>query len=159
MKKPTSVVVSHIVTKERTLKEGDYIFVIDCRKTEEGIKADAFTAKVFRINPKQKTISAYVFYECNKLLYKRDRHYSFNDYGRLFFDTEAEALEASQKIPKPKQAVYKKIGNRYYIRIVTRIVGMHCLDTFDLYISLDKGYGLISIKDIGTKLFIEHPKK
>lgn len=79
--------------------------------------------------------------------------YSFNDYGRLIFDTAEEASEAARKLPKSGTTVYQKIGDRVYKKRNLGISGQHFDGVYDLIILLDKGKN-VSIKDIGVSIFL-----
>ena len=79
--------------------------------------------------------------------------YSFNDYGRLIFDTAEEASEAAKKLPKSGTTVYQKIGNRVYKKKSLGISGQHFDGVYDLIILFDKGKN-VSIKDIGVSIFL-----
>ena len=157
MKKPTSVVVSHIVTKERTLKKGYVIFVVDAYYYY-GRQAVVKKAEVSKVDPEEDFFIA-IICDSNGDRYESLRKYNLNDYGRIFFDTEAEAIEAAEKLPKPDQIVYIRINGRYYKRNITRLITRNYKLVSDIYIELYNYSRYISIQEIGTKLWLEHPKK
>ena len=66
------------------------------------------------------------------------QRYSFEDYGRLIFDTAKEANEAAGKLPKPQSVVYQKIGKRVYKKTVSGIGGHYVDNVYDLKICFDK---------------------
>lgn len=81
--------------------------------------------------------------------YKR---YSFEDYGRLIFDTAKEDAKAANKFPQPKSVVYQKIGKRVYKKTVLGIDRYYVDEVYDLKIRLSKGKG-VSTKEIGISIF------
>lgn len=81
------------------------------------------------------------------------QRYSFEDYGRLVFDTEKEANKAAGKLPKPKSVVYQKIGKRVYKKTVSGIGGHYVDNIYDLLIRLNKGQD-VSTKKIGISIFL-----
>lgn len=130
---------------ERSFKKGECVFVIDFWGTEDGTQAFETQAEILNVDEKAKTFKAVLYGDT----YQK---YSFKDYGRLIFDTSAEAVEAANNLPKPKTTIYQKIGKRVYKKLVEGIGGKHIDGTFDLVIHLNKGKD-ISTKEIGHSLF------
>ena len=111
-----------------------------------GSEAFETQAKILQINEKEKIFYAVLYGDT----YKR---YSFEDYGRLIFDTAEEAIEAASKLPKPKSVVYQKIGKKVYKKTVLGISGHYIDGVFDLIISLNRGNN-VSAKEIGISIFL-----
>lgn len=81
------------------------------------------------------------------------QRYSFNDYGRLVFDTAEQAGNAANKLPREGDTLYQKIGKKVYKKISRGISGHNVDGTYDLVICLNKG-GNVSIKEIGKSIFL-----
>lgn len=92
---------------KRDFKVNQTVYLVDYWGTNNGTQAFEAQAEILHVGEKNKTFNAVLYGDT----YQR---YSFEDYGRLIFDTEEEAAEAADKLPKPKSIVYQKIGKRVY---------------------------------------------
>ena len=137
---------------KRTFEKGKCVYVVNYRDTEDGTRASDAEAKILRVIKENETFRAVLYGDTFKV-------YSFKDYGRLIFDTRNEAIEAADKLPKPKTTVYQRIGKKVYKRLVEGIGG-NCANEkfemvvpFDLVVHLNKGKS-VSTKEIGHTLFL-----
>ena len=131
---------------KRNFKKGQWFYVVDYWGTSIGTQAFEAKAEIFTVDEKKQTFLAILYGDTCKT-------YSFNDYGRLIFDTSAEAIAAANKIPKPQTTVYQIIGKRLYKKLVLDIDGQYIDGTFDLVVCLNKGKN-VSTKEIGHSLFL-----
>ena len=99
---------------KRDFKVNQTVYLVDYWGTNNGTQAFEAEAKILQVDEENKTFDAVLYGDT----YKR---YSFEDYGRLIFDTAKEANEAAGKLPKPKSVVYQKIGKRVYKKTVSGI--------------------------------------
>ena len=134
------------MSKERDFKVNQTVYLVDYWGTNIGSQAFEAQAKILQVDEENKTFDA-VLYEDT---YQR---YSFEDYGRLIFDTAEEANEAAGKLPKPKSVVYQKIGKRVYKKTVCGIGGHYVDNVYDLIVRLNKGKA-VSTKEIGISIFL-----
>lgn len=139
---------------KRDFKVDQTVYVIDYWVTNDGIQASEAHAKILLVDEKNKTFNA-TLYGDTQQRYSTDGYikYSFKDYGRLIFDTEKEAKEAADKLPKPKSVVYQKNGNRICKKTVYGIGGCYVDGAYDLIIRF-KGGTAISTKEIGISIFL-----
>ena len=79
--------------------------------------------------------------------------YSFEDYGRLFFDTPEEAAKAANSIPKPGAIVVQITKKKVYKKVVIAIYGRYTDGVYDLVICLNRGKA-VSTKELGKTLFL-----
>ncbi len=131
---------------QRSFKEGERVYVVDYWGTSNGTQAFEAQAEILKVDVKAKTFTAVLYGDTYQ-------EYSFNDYGRLIFDTSAEATEAANNLPKPKTTIYQIIGKRVYKKHVEGIGGQYTNGTYDLVIRLNKGKD-VSTKELGYSLFI-----
>ena len=131
---------------KRDFKVKQTVYVVDCWGAKNGMQAFEAYAKILYVDEKKRNFNAVLYGDT----YQR---YSFEDYGRLIFDTAEEANEAAGKLPKPKSVVYQKIGKRVYKKMVCGIGGYYVDNVYDLIIRLNKGKD-ISTKEIGIFIFL-----
>ena len=131
---------------KRNFKEGQYVYVVDYWGTKNGTQAFETGAEILEVDEKNQSFIAVLYGDTYNT-------YSFNDYGRLIFDTPNEAAEAADKLPKPQTTVYQVIGKRVYKKIATDIFGKYLNGVYDLVICLNRGKA-ISTKEIGHSLFL-----
>ncbi|MGN1298731.1 MAG: hypothetical protein ACI4UE_01960 [Candidatus Scatovivens sp.] len=131
---------------KRDFKVNQTVYLVDYWGTYNGAQAFEAQAEIIHVDEKNKTFNAVLYGDT----YQR---YSFEDYGRLIFDTEEEAAEAADKLPKPKSVVYQKIGKRVYKKTVCGIGGHYVDNVYDLIIRLNKGKD-VSTKEIGISIFL-----
>lgn len=137
---------------KRTFENGECVYVVNYRDTDNGPQAFDAEAKILRVIKENETFRAVLCGNTFKV-------YSFKDYGRLIFDTRDEAIEAVDKLPKPKTRVYQRIGKRIRRRLVEGIGGNYANEKFemvvpfDLVVHLNKGEA-VSTKEIGHTLFL-----
>lgn len=132
-------------TREREFKVEQKVYLVDCWGTGIGPQAFKTEAMIVYVNPEDKTFAAVLYGDTYQT-------YSFEDYGRLIFDTAEAAKEAADKLPKPKSVIYQIIGRRVYKKVVQGITAQ-CIDgVYDLMIHLSKGKD-VSTKEIGISLF------
>ena len=131
---------------KRDFKVNQLVFVVDHWGTDNGSQAFRTSAKILQVNENAKTFEAVLYGDTYQM-------YSFEDYGRLIFDTAEKAAEAANKLPKPKSVIYQKIGKRVYKKTVLGISGHHVYGVYDLIICLDKGRD-VSTKEIGISIFL-----
>lgn len=132
---------------KRSFQVNDYIYVVDYWGAENGTQAFETRAEILKVDEKAETFIAVLYGDT----YQR---YSFQDYGRLFFDTSEEATEAANNLPKPKSIAYQVIGKRVYKKTVIGIGGrLRDKGIYDLVICLDKGKD-VSTKEVGCSLFL-----
>ena len=127
-------------------KVNQTVYLVDYWGTNNGAQAFEAQAKILQVDEENKTFDAVLYGDT----YQR---YSFEDYGRVIFDTAEEANEAAGKLPKPKSVVYQKIGKRVYKKMVCGIGGYYIDNVYDLIIRLNKGKD-ISTKEIGIFIFL-----
>lgn len=130
----------------RIFKKDQWVYVVDYWGTNNGAQAFAESALILRVDEKKQTFLAVLYGDTYKT-------YSFNDYGRLIFDSASEAITAANKLPKPKTTVYQIIGKRVYKKLVLDIYGYHVAGTYDLVVCLSKGKN-VSTKEVGHSLFL-----
>lgn len=129
---------------KRDFKVGQTVYLVDFCRTNNGAQAFETKARILRVDKKEKTFVA--------LLYRNTyQTYSFEDYGCLIFDTQKEAAEAADKLPKPKSVMYQKFRGKIYKRTVVGIDGNHDTGVYDLIIFFDVYHA--SIKEIGKTVF------
>lgn len=131
---------------KRSFKRGEVVHVVDYWGTSNGSQAFKAEARILRVDERAKTFTAVLYGDTYQT-------YSFEEYGRLIFDTSAEADAAAKKLPKPQTTVYKVIGKRVYKRLVTGIGRQYADGTYDLVVHLEKGKD-VSTKEIGKSLFL-----
>ena len=131
---------------KRSFEPGESVYVVDYWGINDGTQAFEARAEILKVDEKTKTFTAVLYGDTYQT-------YSFKDYGRLIFDTSAEATEAANNLPKPKTIVYQIIGKRVYKKHVEGIGGRYTDETYDLVIRLNKGKD-VSTKEIGHSLFI-----
>ena len=131
---------------ERDFEVYQTVYLVDYWGTDNGSQAFETQAKILQVNKDDRTFDAVLYGDT----YQR---YSFEDYGRLIFDTAKEAAEAANKLPKPLSVVYQKIGKRVYKKTVSGIGGHYVDNVYDLKIRFNKGKD-ISTKEIGTSIFL-----
>lgn len=131
---------------ERSFKQGETVHVVDYWGTSNGSQAFKAEAEILRVNEKAKTFTAVLYGDTYQT-------YSFEEYGRLIFDTSAEADAAAKKLPKPQTTVYQVIGKRVYKKLVTGIDGQYTDGAYDLVVNLKRGKA-VSTKEIGKSLFL-----
>ncbi|HJJ15908.1 MAG TPA: hypothetical protein OIM60_05775 [Clostridiaceae bacterium] len=131
---------------KRDFKVNQTVYLVDYWGTNNGTQAFEAEAKILQVDEENKTFDAVLYGDT----YKR---YSFEDYGRLIFDTAKEANEAAGKLPKPKSVVYQKIGKRVYKKMVSGINEHYVDNVYDLIIRLNKGKD-VSTKEIGISIFL-----
>lgn len=131
---------------KRDFKVNQTVYLVDYWGTKIGAQAFEAQAKILQVDEENKTFDAVLYGDT----YQK---YSFEDYGRLIFDTAKEANEAAGKLPKPKSIVYQKIGKRVYKKTVTDIGGHYVDGVYDLKICLNKGKE-VSTKEMGISIFL-----
>ena len=131
---------------KRDFKVNQTVYLVDYWGTDNGSQAFEAQAEILHVDEKNKTFNAVLYGDT----YQR---YSFDDYGRLIFDTAKEANEAADKLPKPNSVVYQKIGKRVYKKTVSGISGHYVDNVYDLKIRFDKGKD-VSTKEIGISIFL-----
>lgn len=131
---------------KRSFQQGERVYVVDYWGTNNGTQAFEAAADILSVNSENKTFLAILYGDTYQT-------YSFNDYGRLIFDTKNEAVEAADKLPKPQATVYQIIGKRVYKKLVDGIDGKYTDGTYDLVVCLNKGKA-VSTKEIGHTLFL-----
>lgn len=82
---------------KRDFKVNQTVYLVDYW----GSQAFESQTKILQVDEENKTFNAVLYGDT----YQR---YSFEDYGRLIFDTVEEANEATGKLPKPNSVVYQK---------------------------------------------------
>lgn len=131
---------------KREFKVNQTVYLVDYWGTNNGSQAFEARAEILHVDKKNKTFNAVLYGDT----YQK---YSFEDYGRLIFDTAEEAAKAANKLPKPKSFVYQKIGKRVYKKTVLGIDGHYVDGVYDLKIRLNKGKD-VSTKEIGISIFL-----
>ena len=131
---------------KRDFKVNQTVYLVDYWGTSNGSQAFEAQAKILQVDEENKTFDAVLYGDT----YQR---YSFEDYGRLIFDTEKEAIEAAAKLPRPKSVIYQKIGKRVYKKTVIDIGGHYVDGVYDLKIRLNKGKE-VSTKEMGISIFL-----
>ena len=131
---------------KRDFKVNQTVYLVDYWGTSNGTQAFETEAKILQVDEESKTFDAVLYGDT----YQR---YSFEDYGRLIFDTAKEANEPAGKLPKPGSVVYQKIGKRVYKKTVSGIGGHHVDNVYDLIIHLSKRKA-VSTKEIGISIFL-----
>lgn len=131
---------------KRSFQVGERVYVVDYWGTNNGTQAFEAQAEILKVDVTAETFTAVLYGDTYQ-------EYSFKDYGRLIFDTSAEAVEAANNLPKPKTIVYQIIGKRVYKKIVEGIGGQYNDGTYDLVVHLNKGKD-VSTKELGHSLFI-----
>ena len=131
---------------KRDFKVKQTVYVVDCWGAKNGMQAFEANAKILYVDEKKRNFNAVLYGDT----YQR---YSFEDYGRLIFDTKEEAKEAADKLPKPKSVVYQKIDEKTYKRTVCGIYGHYVGNVYDLVIRFEDGKE-VSTKEIGISIFL-----
>lgn len=131
---------------KRDFKVKQTVYVVDCWGAKNGMQAFEAYAKILYVDEKKRNFNAVLYGDT----YQR---YSFEDYGRLIFDTKEEAKEAADKLPKPKSVVYQKIDEKTYKRTVCGIYGHYVGNVYDLVIRFEDGKE-VSTKEIGISIFL-----
>lgn len=137
-------------TINRIFTKGEYVYIVDYWCTEDGPQACETKAKILKVDKKAQTFTALLYGDTYQI-------YSFNDYGRLFFDTLDETTIATNNLPKPNTIVYQVIRNKVYKKLVKGIGGKHINGVFDLIIHFAKGKD-VSSKEIGNSIFLCEPE-
>ena len=132
--------------ERNNFKVGKYVYVVDWWGTSDGMQAITVRAKILDIDVNAGTFFALLYGDT----YVK---YSFKDYGRLIFDTQKEAVIATNKLPKPKTTIFQRIGKRVYKKVVKGIGSRYNDGIYDLIILLNRGQD-ISTKEIGHSLFL-----
>lgn len=132
---------------KRIFKVNQTIYLVDFWGTSNGSQAFEAHAQILHVDEEKQTFTAVLYGDT----YKK---YSFEDYGRLIFDTIEEATEAANKLPKPKSVVYQKIGKRVYKKTVSGIDGHYVDNVYNLKIHLNKGKD-VSTKELGISIFFD----
>ena len=137
-----------LMSKEcnREFKVNQTVYLVDYWGTKNGSQAFEVQAKILRVDKKKKNFDAVLYGDT----YQK---YSFEDYGRLIFDTAEEAAEAANKLPKPKSVVYQKVGKEVCKKTVLGIDGHYVDGAYDLKIRLSGGKDA-STKEIGISIFL-----
>lgn len=135
------------ITPKRDFKIGERVYVVDYWNTGNGTEAIGTEADILLVDEEDKVFTGLLYGDTTEL-------YSFNDYGRLIFDTLDEAVKAAEKIPKPGTKVHQTIGKKVYTKTVENISGQYIDGVYDLIIIFDKG-SEVSIKEIGQSLIID----
>lgn len=131
---------------KREFKVNQTVYLVDYWGTSNGSQVFEAQAEILHVDEENKTFNAVLYGDT----YQK---YSFEDYGRLIFDTAKEAAKAANKLPKPKSVIYQKIGKRVYKKTVLDIGGHYVDGVYDLKIRLNKGKD-VSTKEIGISIFI-----
>lgn len=92
---------------KRDFKKNDEVYVVDYWGTSKGAAAFSARALIIDVDEEKRTFIGVLYGDT----YQR---YSFEDYGRLIFDTSIQANEAASKLPKPGDTIYQRIGSRVY---------------------------------------------
>ena len=128
---------------KRDFKVNQTVYLVDYWGTNNGTQAFEAEAKILQVDEENKTFDAVLYGDT----YKR---YSFEDYGRLIFDTAKEANEAAGKLPKPN-VIYVNDAYTKNTGIEKSRVLHH--NVYDLIIRLNKGKD-VSTKEIGISIFL-----
>jgi len=132
--------------RKRQFKSGDTIYVVDYWGTKDGTQAFKAYAKILEVDEENEVFVALLYGDTYIT-------YSFEDYGRLIFDTAKEAVEAAEKLPKPTTTVYQIIGQKVYQKEILGINGRYNGKAFDLVFNFNKGES-VSIKELGSTVFL-----
>lgn len=135
------------IALKRNFLKGEDIYVVDYCDKGNGTQAFATRATILEVDEKKQTFEAILYGDTYET-------YSFMDYGRLIFDTQNEAIEVADKLPKPKSTIYQLIGKRVYKKLVIGIYGRYTDGTYDLVVLLNRGKE-ISTKEIDQSLFLK----
>lgn len=133
--------------EKRIFKKSQVLHVIDCWGTKCGMQAFQASATIINIDEEIGSFDAVLYGDT----YQR---YNVNDYGRLIFDDESEAIKAADNLPKPTSFVYQLIGNRVFKKTVVGVRNEYINDFTDLVVHLNKGKR-IPIGRIGIELFLD----
>ena len=134
------------MVNERSFQVGKYVYVVDWWGTSDGMQAITVRAKILDIDVNAGTFFALLYGDTYV-------NYSFKDYGRLIFDTQKEAVIATNKLPKPKATIFQRIGKSVNEEIVKGIGSQYCEGVYDLIICLSDGQN-VSTKELGHSLFM-----
>ena len=129
---------------KRDFEVNQTVYLVDFWGTNNGSQAFETEARILRVDKKEKTFVALLYGDTYQT-------YSFEDYGRLIFDTQKEAAKAADKLPKPKSIMYHKVGEKIHKRTVVGIDGNHETGVYDLIIFFDVHHA--STKEIGKTVF------
>lgn len=131
---------------KRKLKKGNLIYVVDYREINESEEAYVTRAYIFEVDEESETLGVVLYGKTYQI-------YSFEDYGRLFFDTPEEAAKAANSIPKPGAIVVQITKKKVYKKVVIAIYGRYTDGVYDLVICLNRGKA-VSTKELGKTLFL-----
>lgn len=129
----------------RDFKKGEVVYVVDYWGAELGMQSFEAAAEILSVNKSDETFTAVLYGDTYQT-------YSFNDYGRLIFDSPTEAVAAADQMPKPGDTVFHLIGERVYTRTVRGIEGYYSNGVYDLLVIPMHGR-FIPAKEIGHTLF------
>ncbi len=127
---------------KREFKRGQILYMVDDYR---GPQAIATEAVILKVDEKNRKFEALLYGDTHQ-------NYSFDDYGHLFFDTESEAAEVADKLPKRNSIVYHKEDGMVRKKTVTGYGGNQYTGVFDLKIFFNFGYA--STKEIGKTVFL-----
>ena len=129
----------------RDFKKGEVVYVVDYWGSDLGMQSFEAAAEILSVNKSDETFTAVLYGDTYQT-------YSFNDYGRLIFDSRTEAVAAAVQMPKPGDTVFHLIGERVYTRVVRGIEGYYSDGVYDLLVIPMHGR-FIPAKEIGHTLF------
>ena len=132
---------------KRNFKKNDEVYVVDYWGTSKGAAAFSARALIIDVDEEKRTFIGVLYGDT----YQR---YSFEDYGRLIFDTSIQANEAASKLPKPGDTIYQRIGSRVYKKTADSIGGGYVDDVYDLKICFKQGK-CVSTKEMGVTVFLD----
>lgn len=135
-------------TEKRITKKGQFLYVIDCWGTTNGMQAFQTSALVIEVDEKTESFTAVLYGDT----YQR---YSMKDFGRIIFDTEDEAETATEKLPKPGVKVYVLNSGVLQEKIVKGVIESQIEGFSDLVIKLIGGE-VFSIKEIGNIILLSN---
>lgn len=127
---------------KREFYERPIVYLVDYWSSEAWVAC----GRILQVDKANRTFLAVLYGDT----YQR---YSFNDYGRLIFDTVEQAANVANKLPKEGATLYQKIGKRIYKKISRGISGQYVQGVYDLVICLNKGAN-VSVKEIGKSIFL-----
>ncbi len=132
-------------TVKRGFKVGESVYVVDYWGTGNGCAAFEAYAEIIRVD--KNSFLAVLYGDTYKT-------YSFEDYGRLIFDSKQQAIKAANAIPKPTSVIWQIIGRRVYKKTVLNIYDRCINGVTDLVMDLNRGKE-VSIKEIGITIFTD----
>lgn len=132
-------------TQKRQFHKDERIYLVDCWGTSSGPRAFANNATIKVV-------------EGNNVIVKLEggiyQKYSIDDYGRLIFDTHAEAEKAAKKLPKPKSIIYLKNEDNTTSKYVVMGIWYKVeKETVKLVIKLENSEDIV-IDRIGVDIFL-----